>query len=175
MNRQEKEALIDSLKENFNQAEAAFLVGCSGLSVNAMQSLRSKLRDKGARLKVAKMRLIKRALSDDVVYEGFMPYLREQRGIIFVQQEPTGVAKILYDFVKDNENLNIVVGYVEKEYLNADAIKYLATLPPKEILLAQVVGTMQMPITMFVGVLNMMLVRLLVVLKQIAEKKENEA
>ncbi|HBR70234.1 TPA: 50S ribosomal protein L10 [Candidatus Dependentiae bacterium] len=175
MNRQEKEALVDSLRKNFDQAEAAFLVGCSGLSVNVMQDLRSKLRGKGARLKVAKMRLVKRALSDNAAYEGFMPYLHEERGVIFAQQEPTAVAKVLHDFVKDNENFDIVLGYVEKEYLDADTVKYLATLPSREILLAQVVGTMQMPITQFVGVLNMMLVRLLVVLKQIAEKKEKEA
>ena len=175
MNRQEKESLVDTLKKDFAQSEAAYLVGYSGLSVNAMQDLRGKLRDKGARLKIAKMRLVKRALADDAVYEGFMPHLKEQCGVIFAEEEPTGVAKVLYDFSKDNDNLNVVLGFVEREYLDADAVKYLATLPPREVLLAQVVGTMQMPITQFVGVLNMLLVRLLVVLKQIAEKKEKEA
>jgi large subunit ribosomal protein L10 len=175
MNRQEKESLVDALKKDFAQSEAAYLVGCSGLSVNAMQDLRGKLRDKGAHLRVAKMRLVKRALADNVTYEGFVPHLKEQRGVIFAAEEATGVAKVLHDFSKDNNRLSVVLGYVEREYLDADGVKYLATLPSREVLLAQVVGTMQMPITQFVGVLNMLLVRLLFVLKQISEKKEKEA
>ena len=175
MNRQDKESLIDALKKEFAQSEAAYLVGYSGLSVNSMQILRGKLREKGARLKVAKMRLFKRALSDDAVYEGLVPHLREQCGVVFAQQEPTSIAKVLFDFSKENEALNIVLGCVEREVLDASGVRYLATLPPRDVLLAQVVGTMQMPITLFVGVLNMLLVRLLFVLKQIAEKKEKEA
>lgn len=175
MNRQEKEALVSALKKDFTQAEATYLIGYSGLSVNAIQDLRGKLRDQGARLKVAKMRLVKWAISDNANYEGLMPYLHDQCGVVFVQQEPIDVARVLYDFAKGHESMKLVVGYVDQQYIDADAIKYLATLPPKEVLLAQVVGTMQMPITQFVGILNMMLVRLLVVLKQIAEKKEEEA
>ena len=175
MNRQQKEILIDSLKKGFAESEAAYVIGYSGLSVNSLQELRGKLRASGARLKVAKMRLFKRALGEGAMFEGFKPFLVEQRGIVFASKEPTSVAKVLYDFAKANEKLDIVLGYVDKEFLDQATVKYIATLPSREVLLAQVVGTMQAPIRQFVGVLNMLVVRLLIVLKQIAEKKEKEA
>jgi len=175
MNRQQKESLIEALKKDFTQAQAAYLVGYSGLSVNVLQELRSKLREKGAHFKVAKMRLMKRAIDEASPLKDFMPHLREQRGIIFVSQEPTAIAKLLYDFAHNNEQLDIVFGYVEREFLDKEAIKYLATLPSREILLAQVVGTMQAPIVQFASMMNMLIVRLLFVLKQIADKKEKQA
>jgi len=175
MNRQQKEALINVLKKGFTGSEAAYLVGYHGLSVNLMQDLRGKLRDKGAQLKIAKMRLIKRAIDEGSLLKDFLPHLQKQRGIVFVSQEPAAVAKVLNDFAKANEQLDLVFGYVEREFLDREAIKYLATLPSREVLLAQVVGTMQAPITQFAVVLNMFVVRLLFVLKQVAEKKEKEA
>jgi len=174
MNRQQKETLVDALKKDFNDAQATYLIGYRGLSVNAMQDLRGKLRDKGALLKIAKMRLMKRAVGESPSKD-FEPYLQEQRGIVFVSQEPTTVAKVLHDFSKHNKQLDIILGYVEREILDQEAVKYLATLPPREVLLAQVLGTMQAPIARFALVLNMLIVRLLFVLKQIADNKEKKA
>jgi large subunit ribosomal protein L10 len=171
MNRQQKEALVDSLREHFSASQAAYLVGVRGLSVNAMRVLRGKLREHGASLKVAKMRLIKRAATQDDALGGLVSHLQDQRGVVFVDKEPTVVAKVLHDFAKDNEQLSIVLGYVDRAFLDEAAVKILATLPPREVLLAQVIGTMQAPLNQFAGILRMLIVRLLVVLKKIEEKK----
>ncbi len=171
MNRQQKETLIDNLQKDFSASEAAYLVGVRGLSVNATQELRSKLREKGAVLKIAKMRLFKRAIVDNGALNDFFAQLQDQRGVVFVYEEPASVAKVLYDFAKSNEHLSLVLGYVDQEILDVEGIKYIALLPSREVLLAQVLGTMQAPVTQFVGILRMLLVRLLVVLKKIEEKK----
>ena len=161
MNRQQKETLVDTLKKSFAEAEATYLIGCRGLSVNVMQDLRGKLRDKGARFKVAKMRLVKRAAAETPGLQAMAPFLHEQRGIIFVEKEPTAVAKALCDFAKEHEQLTIIVGYVDQEILDANTVKFLASLPSRDVLRAQLLGTMQAPITQCVGLLNLMIVRLL--------------
>ena len=175
MNRQQKEQLVGVLKKGFDDSVASYVVGCQGLSVNAIRDLRSRLRKYGAQLKVAKKRLVKRALADNQDLKIFVPFLREQRGVVFVSQEPTAVAKTLHDFAKEYESLQLVAGYVDRELLDIKGIEQLALLPSREVLLAQVLGTMQAPIKQCAGLLHLMLVRLAVVLQQVAQKKEQEA
>lgn len=175
MNRQQKEILVGALKKSFDSSIANYVVGCQGLSVNAMRELRSRLRKHGAQVKVAKMRLVKRALIDNQELQGVVPFLCEQRGVVFVSHESTAVAKTLCDFAKEYERLQLVAGYVDREMLDIKGIEYLASLPSREVLLAQVLGTMQAPMRQCAVLLHLMLVRLAVVLQQIAQKKEQEA
>lgn len=173
MNRQQKEQLVSTLKKEFTDAQGAYLVGYQGLSVEDLRLLRNKLRENKAVFKVAKMRLVRRALTDEL--KDFDPCLKEQRGIVFSYNEPTIVAKTLHDFAKDHEQLNIVLGFVEKEVIGADVIKVIASLPPREVLLAQALGMMKSPILQLAQLLNVMLVRLIFVLQQISEKKAKES
>ena len=117
MNRQQKETLINVLKKGFTESEAAYLVGYHGLSVNLMQDLRGKLRDKGAQLKIAKMRLIKRAIDEGSPLKDFLPHLQKQRGIVFVSQEPAAVAKVLNDLLKQMSNLILFLGMLNANFL----------------------------------------------------------
>ena len=172
MNRQQKEVLVGSLQKQFNASIASYVVGYRGLSVNAVRDLRAKLRPHGAQLKVAKMRLMKRAIAAAPEMQAVAPFLCEQRAVVFVAQEPTAVAKTLFDFAKEHEQLNVIVGYVDQEIFDAAGIKILATLPSKDVLRAQVLGAMQAPISQCVGLLQLLVVRLLLVLQQINQKKE---
>ena len=174
MNRQQKKVLVDTLQEQFDSSIASYVVGYRGLSVNAVRDLRAKLRPHGAQFKVAKMRLMKRAIADASRLQAVAPFLCEQRGVVFVSNEPTAVARVLFDFAKENGQLNVIVGYVDQEIIDAAGVKFLASLPSKDVLRAQVLGTMQAPITQFAGLLQLMVVRLLLVLQQINQKKEKE-
>ncbi len=172
MNRQQKEATVQSLKERFSQSSAAFVVGYSGLSVVQMQDLRSQLRKDGGVLKIAKARLLKRAVGDLEGDSALNPYLKEQIGVVFASDEAPAVAKVLSVFSKSNKALQLVVGKLDDMVLDSQGIIRIATLPSKDVLRAKLCGTLQAPITRLVFGLNMQIMQLLLVLKQVAEKKK---
>lgn len=172
MKRQAKAELIDSLKKDFSDSNASFWINYQGLSVGQLQALRVGLRGQQGSLRVAKVRLVKRAVQEmSEEMHDLLPDLKEQLGVVFSKGEPNAVAKVLYDFAKDNESLQIVVGHFEKKTIGKDEIKFLATLPPREVLLAQLCGALNAPIGNFTSILHLMIVRLLVVLKKVSEVK----
>lgn len=172
MNREQKESVIQSLKESFLQSKAAFLVNYQGLTVNQMQGLRRQLREKNGNLKVAKARLMKRAV-DGVEGAGQLNgYFKEQVGLVFAHDEAPAVAKVLYDFSKENEALGLVVGYFDDRILASENIARIASLPSREVLLAQIAGTLKAPIVGLATTLNMVPTKLALALKAVGEKKK---
>ena len=162
MNRQEKAAVIDFLKDECAQSKAAFLVGVSGLTVARMQKLRRQLRSEGGKLKVAKPRLMKLALENAQGASMLLPYCKGQIGIVFALQEAPTVAKVLRDFAKENEALKLVVGQLDTMLLERDGIIRIASLPSREVLLSQLCGVLKAPIT-----------KLAFVLKQVSERQQS--
>ncbi len=175
MNRQQKEHVIEALKQNFETSQASFLVGYKGLDVAQVLKLRKQLRDQGASLKVAKVTLMKRVAHDIPSIEKLIPFFKDQIALVFAQQESPAIAKILHDFAQENKQLSILAGCMDSMILSGDTVKILASLPSKEVLLAQVCGTLKSPITGLVHILNMLILRLVLVLKQIEEKKASNA
>lgn len=175
MKRQQKEQLIDVLRTGFQKASAAYVVGYKGLPVSAVQILRKQLHKQGGSFKVAKMRLVKRAIEGESTMADFTPFLKEQRAVVFAMQEPATIAKILNDFATKNEAFQIIGGYFEREVCDKGTVQFIATLPSREVLLAQLVGTAQAPIARCVGLCNIMIQRLVVALAQIVEKKQKES
>ncbi|MBD3231083.1 50S ribosomal protein L10 [Candidatus Dependentiae bacterium] len=171
MNRQQKEAVVSDLKEMFSNSKAAFLVGYKGLDVASIQSLRGELREVGAHFKVTKARLMKIASQDIDIEGGLQDVLKDQVGLVFVKEEVPGVAKVLSDFSKKNEALQIISGLFESKVLSSKQVEFIASIPSKDVLVAQLLATIQAPVSQFVRLLNTMNVRLLYVLKQISEKK----
>ncbi len=171
MNREQKATLVASLKDEFAQSKASFLVNFRGLSVEQVQNLRKGLRSQGGSMKVAKARLMKLAAEDMPEAQVMMPFFKEQVGLVFAKDEAPSVAKVLNDFAKDNEALTIIAGCLEHALLDESAVKRIASLPSKEVLLAQLCGTLQGPIAGLVTALTMVQLKLLWALKQIGEKK----
>ena len=161
MNRQEKAGLIELLKQDYNQSKAMFWINYQGLSVNQLQVLRTNLRKENGKLKVAKVRIVKRALSELPVAPDLLSHLKDQLGVVFSVGEPNAVAKVLHDFARKNEALELVFGHFENKVLDKSEIRFLATLPSREVLLARVCATLMAPIT-----------ALAVVLKKASEKSE---
>lgn len=146
MNRQEKEQVIKSLKNEFAESQASFLVGYKGLTVAQVQALRRKLRSQGGEFKVVKARLMKRAAEGVVGAQELEPYFKNQVALVFVNKEVAPIAKTLVDFSKENTALMIVVGCADKQLMEAGDIKLLASLPSREVLLAQLCGVLMAPI-----------------------------
>jgi large subunit ribosomal protein L10 len=175
MNRNEKQSVIEAMKQEFQESQASFLVAVKGLTVGEVQKFRKGLYEKGGSLKVAKNTLLKRATADLPGLDELSPYFKEQIAIVFAKNETPAVAKFIAESSKENERLKIIIGALNKKVITKAQIESLAALPPREVLLAQVCGTLNAPIVGFVSLLNQLVVRLLWVLKKIEEKKSNQA
>ena len=163
MNREQKAVVVDSIKNSFSQSEASFIVGYKGLTVKQLQALRKELRTQKGTFKVAKGRLVKLAVKDMDGVSELTPYFKEQVGVVFADEQVPAVAKVLYDFAKANNNFTLVAGFFDARVLPSKDIERIATLPSREVLLAQICY-----------ILNMQMVRLLWVLQKVAETKEKE-
>ena len=171
MNRQEKALAIDALKEGFSQAQSAFLVNYKGMTVKQLQQLRRSLQGQGSKLKVTKARLMRIAAEGSII-EPLIPYFKEQIGVVLASKDTAAVAKTLSDFAKNNEALGLVAGCYEQLLLDVNAINRIGSLPPREILLAQLCGVLKAPASRLVNVLNQNVLRLLWTLNAVAEKKK---
>lgn len=173
MNRQQKELVVDELKNSFVTSQALFLVSYKGLSVEQLQSLRMQLRARGGHLKVAKARLMKLAAEGIEGVQDLDSFFKEQIGVVSATNESPAVANVLSKFAKEHEALKLVVGCLDSHIISQNDIMRIANLPSREVLLAQVCGGIKAPIAGFVCVLNALLVRLLWVLKEIELKKQS--
>ncbi len=171
MNRQEKTALIESLKADFSAHPTSFIVGFKGLSVSEAQQLRRSLREKGAKLKVAKARLMKLAAQDNQNGEMLLPFLKNQVALVFAQEAPE-IAKVLTDFAKDHDSLTVLAASFGSQLLETEAIAKIASLPSREVLLAQLCAVLQAPMAKFVRVLGATKHRLIWTLENVAKSKQ---
>ncbi|KKQ33522.1 MAG: 50S ribosomal protein L10 [candidate division TM6 bacterium GW2011_GWF2_37_49] len=154
MNRHEKEMAVAEIKDLFSKSQAVFLVNYRGLTVSNLQSLRKHLRKCGGKFKVTKARLMKIATNDVVNIDGFKLNLKDQVGLIFAPNEAFSVAKQIVDFSKENQSLKLLSGVFESKVLSLAEINTIASLPPKDVLLSMVIGTIQAPMSALVRVLS---------------------
>lgn len=155
MNRSEKTQEISELSERFSKAKAAFIVDFKGMNVEQVTSLRKKLRPVGAEMKVVRNTLAKRALMEHPATQGALSdSLVGTNAVVFAYDEAAGPAKLLSDFAKDVEQFQLKLGVMDGNKLDTEMIKYLATLPSKDVLRAQLLGALAAPMSKFVGTLN---------------------
>ena len=171
MNRQEKSSAIEILKNEFQSNEAAFIVGMQGMTVAQVESLRKGVRTQGGKFQVAKNSLLRIAIKDIPSAQQLSPYFKDQVAVIFVSKEASSIAKLICDATEENEHLKIVAGCYESRVFDQDMVKFLGSLPPKEVLVAQLCGLLKAPMAQHVGLLNQIIARLLYVLKQASEKQ----
>lgn len=172
MNRQEKQRIIDVIKQDFTSSQAAFVVNMQGMTVEAVQQLRRELHAKKGTIKVAKNTLLKRATSDIAGVNELAPYFKDQIAVVFAEIEAPAVAKILFNTAKKQTHLKLKAGTLDARVISAEDIEFLAELPSREVLLAQVCGTLNAPIQQTASLLNQLIARLLYVLNEIEKKKQ---
>ena len=170
MRKDDKKELVTQLHEDLGDSQAVFVTDYIGLNVEKITKLRKNIKGAGGTFKVVKNTLLRRAAKDtpaDVVNDLFIG----PTAIAMVKGDPLGVAKALVDFAKDNEALEIQGGILGTQVLDLDRIQSLAKMPSKEVLLAKMLGSMNAPITNFVGVLAAIPRQLLYALKAIEKQK----
>ncbi len=171
MERAKKIEFVADMKERLERSEGTFLVDYQGLNVEAMTKLRRELREAEAEFFVVKNRLLKRA-ADGTATALLEDYMVGPSALTLAYKDVAASAKALVGFAKDHEQLKIKAGQIAGKLLDPEAIKKLAELPSKDVLLAQALGALQAVPGSFVRVLNAVLVSLLNVLKAIENQKE---
>ena len=155
MNRATKAEEIASLSSKFAKSKAAFLVDFKGMNVEQVTSLRKTLTPLDAEMRVVRNTLAIRALMDhpsmqSVIADDFVG----TNAVVFAYGDVSAPAKALTDFAKEVEQLDLKTGVMEGSRLDKEKVKYLATLPSKEVLRAQLLGVLQAPASKFVRTLN---------------------
>jgi len=163
---------VEALRERFGDVSSAILTEYRGLTVGQLAELRRQLKAVSADYTVVKNTLAKRAIRGSSL-EKVSPYLTGPTGLAYSGRDAVALAKALQAFQRANPNLQIKAGYVEGAVLPAEGVRALAELPPKEVLLAQMLGAFQGPIAGLVTTLEGVLRRLVSVLDQIRASRES--
>lgn len=153
ISRQKKADMIETYVELLSRSNAVFLVSYRGMTVAEMTKLRRQLDQSGTSLTVVKNTLFKRALEQkglslpDEIFEGPL-------AMGAVTGDAAAVAKTFKDAAAASQFLGLRGGLLNGRGITADQAKSLADIPPREVLLARVVGGLQAPIAGLVNVLN---------------------
>ena len=145
MDRGEKKECVASLAEVLKTTSVVVVAHYSGLTVAQMQVLRKQMREAGARVQVAKNRLVKIAAQDTEVAS--ISELMRGPTLIAYSDDPVAAPRAAVAFAKDNDKLVILGGAMGATALNAEAVRSLATLPSLDELRAKLLGLIQAPAT----------------------------
>lgn len=167
---QQKTQNVEEIREKINKAQSIVLVDYRGLNVAQITELRSQYRKAGVDYKVYKNSMMRFAFKEEGLEE-FNEYLKGPNAIAFGFEDPVSAAKITSEFAKTNDKLEIKAGIVDGKLIDVKGVNDLAELPPREVLIAQVLGGFNAPIQGFANVLQGTVRGLVVALNAIAEQK----
>lgn len=174
MARPEKVAVVEEIKEKFEAARAVFVTEYRGLTVGQQQELRRSLRKADADYKVLKMTLARRAATE-AGYDELLEWLEGPTAIAFAGGDPVPTAKSLKDFAALHDSLVVKGGMLAGATLDADAIRRLADIEPRPVLLAKLAGAMSAPMSKLAGLMNAIMRQPVTAMQQLLEKKQQEA
>ena len=171
MRLEKKQKITEDLHERFSKSAIVVVADYKGLDVSSMNALRRKLREEDIEFQVAKNTLLIRAAKDTEVAL-IEDYFKGPSAVALSYTDPVAPAKILAQFAKDNQKLEIKGGVLKNKVLDVDAIKALAKLPSREVLLGQLLAVLNEVPTAFVRTLAEIPRSLLNVLTAIRDQKE---
>ncbi len=168
MNRDEKSAVVDEIAEQIKSSDAIFAVDYRGISVAQAADLRERLRESGTRFRIVKNSLTERA-ADQAGAQGLKALLAGPTALAFVTGDAALAAKALNDAARAMHTLEFKGGLMDSNTLSAADVVAIARLPAREVLHAQLVGTIAAPITGLVRGLNALIAGLAIQLQAIAD------
>jgi len=160
LTKKQKGVMIDEASKKLSESKAAVFAGFKGVTVEEFKKLRMELRKIGADAKVLKKRLLNIALKKAGVEFDSMS-MKDQLSAVFSKGELSGVAGIVHKFAKDvakgkKGSYEVLGAYdsVEKRFVDSQEFKVIATLPSREVLLAQIAIMLTMPLKQLMLVIN---------------------
>lgn len=167
----QKKVVVDEISAKMKAAKAMVFADYRGLTVEQDTELRSALRKAGVEYKVVKNTLTRFAAKENGL-DGLDPILNGPTAMASSDSDPVAPAKVLSEYAKKYDKLELKAGVVEGKVIDIEGIKSLAELPPREVLIARVLGGLNAPISGLVNVLNGNIRGLVVALNAIAEKRQ---
>jgi large subunit ribosomal protein L10 len=170
--KEQKAEQVDLLAEKLKKAKVAVLTDYRGLKVSQIQELRGKLRGADVEYRVVKNTLARRA-AEAAGHPALKDELKGPVAIAFGYDDLSIASRLINEFVRATRlKLEVVGGLVEGRVFSADQIKQLADLPSREVLIAQLMGTLQSPVAQLVGIMQAPLQQLLGTLEAYKNKLE---
>lgn len=174
MARPEKVAVVTEIKEKLSRSQGTILTDYRGLNVAQATELRKRLREAGVEYKVVKNTLTILAAREGG-FEDIVSLLTGPTAIAFGYDDPVAPAKVISQFAKENQDLEIKGGLLDGKMLDVEGVKALAELPSRDEMLAQVARAFQAPISGLVNVLQGTIRNFVYVLDAVREQKESKA
>lgn len=168
---EEKQQIAEDLRDRLSKSAIIVLTDYKGLDVAAMNDLRRRLRAEGIEYQVVKNTLLIRAAEDNDIAL-IKDYFKGPSAIALSYDDPIAPAKVLSEFAKENKKLEIKAGVMNGQVLDANAIKALAKLPSREVLLGQFLSALNAIPTSFVRTLAEIPRSFVGVLAAIRDQKE---
>lgn len=170
MNREEKAAVIDQIADELGSSEAVFALDYRGITVAQIGELREKLRPSDTKLRVAKNSLSERAADQAGVAE-IKPMLVGPTALALVKGDAAAAAKVLSDTARALRGpLAFKGGLMSGAVLSATDVEAIAKLPSREVLQAQLVGTIAAPLSGLARTLNALIAGVAIQLGQIRDQ-----
>ncbi len=157
-----KQAVVDEISSKLKSSVSVVVVDYRGLNVSQVTELRKQLREAGIDFKVYKNSMSRRA-AESAGLEGLNEHLVGPNAIAFSTEDVVAPAKILNDFAKKNDKLEIKAGVIEGNVASVEDVKALAELPSREGLLSMLLSVLQAPMRNFA-----------LATKAVAEQKEEQ-
>lgn len=148
-----KKPVVEEISAGIKDAQSVVLVDYRGLTVEQDTQLRKNLREAGVSYKVYKNTMMNFAFKG-TEFEGLAPYLEGPSAMAYSSTDATAPARVLAEFAKKAEKLEIKAGVVEGTVYDAAGMAKIAEIPSREVLLSRLLGSMQSPITNLARVLN---------------------
>jgi large subunit ribosomal protein L10 len=149
--RETKKQFVKSINQTLENVSVVLITHYHGLSVGKLTALRTEMREAGASFKVMKNSLAKIAIKD-TEFESLNDMFTGPVGVVFAT-DAVALAKTLTKFSKENKELKIIGGMVDKSVVDEDTIKQLSTLPSLDELRAKMIGLINGPAAKLVGLL----------------------
>lgn len=131
--------MMENIKTDLEGVSAVWVVDACGLTVKEVEGLRRTIRESGAIMKVYKNTIMQKALAElDMV--NMDEILAGPSAFVFCGGDVAAAAKAVTEFAKENEKLEVKGGMMDNTFVSAEEIKAIASLPSKEVLLAQIAG-----------------------------------
>ncbi len=170
MDKKQKEQELASLKEKMAKANQIVVADHTGINVADLTQLRRKLKAAKSEFRVSKNTLLKLAVKDGDL-QVLDKHFTGPTAIIFGYDDPSVPAKIIYDSIKETEKPRFKAYYLDGKVYGVDVLKKIAELPPRNVVIATLIGTVQGPISQFIMVLEAATREFIGTLDAVAKKK----
>ena len=169
--RQVKMQVVEDIKAKVNDSKSVVVVSYHGLTVAEDTELRNEFRKNGVEYKVLKNTLIRFAM-EELGHKQFDEHLKGTTSVAFAADEITAAKMVAAAAKKYDNRISAKCGLVDGEFVDAAGVKTLAEMPPKEVLIAKMLGSLNAPISGLAGVLSATLRSLVYAVNAVKDKRE---